>query len=229
MSAGLHDKMSPRWQSVFGHGLTIHHVVVLVAIVAAMACGTAWFIISSGPSAVTPVSAPALPPSTPTSPAVSGSSARGPTSGATSTQVVVDVTGKVRKPGIVALPTGSRVAAALQAAGGPRTGTDLSSVNLARVLVDGEQIVVGLPAAAAPQLPGSSAAGPAGTTPGAMVNLNTATSEQLDELPGVGPVTAKAILDWRTEHGRFTTVEELLEVDGIGDATLADLRDLVTV
>lgn len=136
--------------------------------------------------------------------------------------------GKVRRPGLVTLPTGARVADALRAAGGARPGVDTTALNLARPLVDGEQIVVGIPT-----LAGNPPETPAGSSPTAgvpvLVDLNTATMEQLDTLPGVGPVTAQAILDWRAEHGAFTTVDELLEVDGIGDATLADLRDLVTV
>ncbi len=149
-------------------------------------------------------------------------------------EIVVDVAGKVRRPGIVVLPSGSRVADALQAAGGVRPGVDTAALNLARPLLDGEQVLVGLAplgppdGSATPTGPGTSAT-PAPDGPTALVNLNTATLEQLDTLPGVGPVTGQAILDWRAEHGSFTSVDELLEVDGIGDATLADLRDLVTV
>ncbi|MBS2938673.1 ComEA family DNA-binding protein [Nocardioides sp. J2M5] len=140
-------------------------------------------------------------------------------------EVVVDVAGKVRRPGIAVLPPGSRVVDALEAAGGARRGVDLSSLNLARPLVDGEQILVG---AAAPTPPtGALAPPPAGGGP--LVNLNTADEAALDTLPGVGPVTAGAILAWRTEHGGFTSVDELLEVDGIGEATLADLAPLVTL
>jgi competence protein ComEA len=140
--------------------------------------------------------------------------------------VVVDVAGRVRRPGIVELPAGSRVVDALRAAGGARHGVDTSTLNLARLLVDGEQIVVGLdvPASSAVASPMPTAAGPV-----ASVNLNTATLEQLDTLPGIGPVTAQAILDWRTENGSFTSVDELLEVSGIGDATLADIEAYVYV
>ncbi len=143
-------------------------------------------------------------------------------------EVVVDVAGKVRRPGIVVLPVGSRVADALEAAGGLRPTADTAGLNLARPLQDGEQVLVGLPTVAAPptaptQLPSATSATPT------LVNLNTATMEELDTLPGVGPVTAQSILDWRAEHTAFSSVDELLEVDGIGDATLADLRDLVTV
>lgn len=146
-------------------------------------------------------------------------------SSAAPTEVVVDVAGEVRRPGIVTLPAGSRVHEAIAKAGGLKRGVDTTSLNLARVLVDGEQVLVGveIPAGAS----AGAAVGPA--TPGATVNLNTATLEHLDALPGVGPVTAQHILDWRTEHGSFASVDDLLDVPGIGDKTLADLRDLVTV
>jgi competence protein ComEA len=110
-----------------------------------------------------------------------------------------------------------------------------ASVNLARPLVDGEQVVVlgrgdqpavVAPGGGTPGAPGAGA-GPAGTS--GPVNLNTATLEQLDGLPGIGPVLAQRILDWRTANGRFAAVDELAEVSGIGDATLADLRSVVTV
>jgi competence protein ComEA len=143
--------------------------------------------------------------------------------------LVVDVAGKVRRPGIATLPVGSRVVDALEEAGGVRRGVDLSALNLARLLVDGEQILVGIPppgGVAAPAASGPSA--PDGSA-GPMVNINSATQAQLEELPGVGPVTAEAILQWRTDHGPFTAVDELLEVSGIGDATLAEIAPFVTL
>jgi competence protein ComEA len=142
--------------------------------------------------------------------------------------VMVDVAGKVRRPGVVTLPAGSRVLDALRRAGGARRGVDLSGINLARVLVDGEQILVGVtpaPGLAASVAATSSAAGGSGQ----LVNLNTATMEGLEALPGVGPVTAQKILDWRTAHGSFTSVDELLEIDGIGEKTLADLAPYATL
>jgi len=141
--------------------------------------------------------------------------------------VTVDIAGKVRRPGVATLPAGSRVVDALKRAGGPRGRVDLSGLNLARVLVDGEQILVGRTAQ-----PGGLAAGASTAAPdpsGALVNINTATSEQLETLPGVGPVTAQKILDWRGSHGAFSSVDELLEVDGIGEKTLADLAPHVTL
>lgn len=137
--------------------------------------------------------------------------------------LVIDVEGKVRRPGIVTLPRGSRVHEAIARAGGALEGADTSSINLARVLADGEQIIVGVAAAS-----GAAVGGAPNGVVGGRISLNTATAEQLDTLPGVGPVTANAIVDYRTSHGGFQRVEDLLNVKGIGDATLADLKDQVS-
>lgn len=151
-----------------------------------------------------------------------------PTTAAPGETVTVDVAGRVRRPGIAVLPTGSRVVDALEAAGGARRGVDLSSLNLARVLVDGEQVLVGQPAPAG--VAASAAAGPGGPAgSGPLVNLNLAAQAELETLPDVGPVTAQSIIAWREQHGGFTAVEELLEVDGIGPATLEKLVPHVTV
>ncbi|WP_367049008.1 ComEA family DNA-binding protein [Streptomyces sp. Je 1-332] len=153
-----------------------------------------------------------------------------PAAGAAGARIVVDVSGKVRSPGILRMPAGSRVADALKAAGGVRPGTDTDGLNRARLLIDGEQVVVGapVPPSAAPAEPGAgAAAGPTAGGPAAPVGLNTATAEQLDELPGVGPVLAQHIIDYRTEHGGFRSVDELREVNGIGDKRYADLQNLV--
>jgi len=122
------------------------------------------------------------------------------------------------------------------AAGGPQPGIDLSGLNLARRLVDGEQIAVGVPpapdAAGRPPAGSAAGAGPAGAGPAApagKVDLNTATVAQLDTLPGVGPVTAQHIVEWRTRNGRFARVDQLREIDGIGERRFQQLRDLVTV
>jgi competence protein ComEA len=145
--------------------------------------------------------------------------------------IVVDVSGKVRDPGIHRLPAGSRVEDALRAAGGVRPGTRTDTLNRARFLVDGEQVVVGGPAppagpgGAAGTAPGGSAGTAAG--PPVPVSLNTATLEQLDTLPGVGPVLAQHIIDHRVRNGGFRSVDELREVNGIGDRRFADLRNLV--
>lgn len=148
--------------------------------------------------------------------------------------IVVDVGGKVREPGIHRLPAGSRVADALHAAGGVKPGTNTDGLNRARFLVDGEQVIVGGPATAAgPGAGGAAPGGPAGAAaagaaaPAAPVSLNTATADQLDTLPGVGPVLAQHIIDYRTQHGGFRSVDELREVNGIGDRRFADLRNLV--
>ena len=146
--------------------------------------------------------------------------------------VLVDVVGRVRRQGLVTLPAGSRVADAVRAAGGAARGADLAAVNLARRLIDGEQVLVPQPGQAAAPAGSAPAAGTGGTQvlpSNGVVDLNSATEADLDALPGVGPVLASRILAWRTEHGRFSSVDELAEVSGIGDATLARLRPLVRV
>jgi competence protein ComEA len=141
---------------------------------------------------------------------------------ATATELVVAVSGQVHRPGLVRLPVGSRVADALQAAGGVLPGVDLSSLNLARKLTDGELIAVGVPGV-------SGAAGADTGAPAGKVNLNTATLAQLDTLPGVGPVLGQRIIDFRTKHGGFRSVNDLRQVDGVGDETFGRLKDLVVV
>ncbi|WP_437113315.1 helix-hairpin-helix domain-containing protein [Streptomyces griseoviridis] len=153
-------------------------------------------------------------------------------------EIVVDVSGKVRVPGVRRLPAGSRVADALRAAGGVRPGTSTEGLNRARFLVDGEQVVVGGAGGAGAVSGGGSAGsaggagagavpGAVGGVPGAPVSLNTATADQLDTLPGVGPVLAQHIVDYRTRHGGFRSVDELRQVNGIGDRRFADLKNLV--
>jgi competence protein ComEA len=136
--------------------------------------------------------------------------------------LVVDVEGAVRRPGLVRLPAGSRVADAVARAGGPTRHADRSGFNLAAPVSDGQQVLVpraGSGGAALPSTSGAAAAGP--------VSLSSATAEQLDTLPGVGPVTAQKIIDYRTQHGAFHSVDELDAIPGIGPARLADLRGLV--
>jgi competence protein ComEA len=119
---------------------------------------------------------------------------------------------------------------AVSAAGGPVHGADLSTLNLARVLADGEQVVVGDRSSASPATSTPSPTGSGGQLTGSgRVNLNSATLAELDGLPHIGPVLAQRILDFRTEHGRFASVDELNEVSGIGERTFADLQPLVTV
>lgn len=143
-----------------------------------------------------------------------------------SAELIVHVAGEVAKPGIVTVPAGSRVHEAIEAAGGVAGDPDLSALNLARELTDGEQVLVGADAAATAGEPG--APGQHGA-PGGAINVNTADAATLQELPGVGPVTAAAIIARRTDHGPFRSVDDLLDVKGIGEATLAELRDHVTV
>ncbi len=168
---------------------------------------------------------PAVPPphrgTTPPNPPASGgaSAASAVLAGPSGPEVVVDVAGKVQHPGLRTLPSGSRVADALRLAGGPLPDTETDSVNLARVLTDGEQIVVGAPA------------GLFGTTgqPTAPLSLNHATVDQLDALPGVGPSLAQRITLFRREHGGFRSVDQLRQVSGIGDRKFLDLRPLLTL
>ncbi len=161
-------------------------------------------------------------PVTVAAPAVISSVSAAPTG-----EVVVDVQGAVRRPGLVRLQSGARVADAITAAGGLRPGATTAGLNLARRVTDGEQVLV-LPPGATPP-PAAAAGGAAPATSGGRLDLNLATLEQLDALPGVGPVTAKRILDWRAQHGRFASVDQLREIDGIGDKRFDTLRDLVTV
>ncbi|RST21266.1 ComEA family DNA-binding protein [Streptomyces sp. WAC04770] len=146
-------------------------------------------------------------------------------------EIVVDVAGKVHRPGVQRLPAGSRVADALRAAGGVRAGADVTGLNRARVLMDGEQVRVGLPQAPADRAASGATGGAAGASgpsgPAAPLSLSTATKEQLETLPGVGPVLAQHIIDHRTESGGFRSVDELRQVSGIGDRRFADLRPLV--
>jgi competence protein ComEA len=135
--------------------------------------------------------------------------------------LVVDVVGAVRRPGLYRLPQGSRVADAVARAGGATRHADIALVNLAAPLADGTQVVVPVRATVA----SGGASSP--STPAGPVHLNTATLEQLDALPGVGPVTAQKILDYRQQHGAFSSVDELDAIPGIGPARLDQLRKLV--
>lgn len=174
-------------------------------------------------------------------------------SGPVPAPLVVSVVGLVHRPGLVTLRSSARVADAIAAAGGTRQGADTVSLNLAQVVRDGDQILIGYsgpegqmalrsaviaasgatsgvttPTGAGGSV-GGGAAPSGGASPGSLVNLNAASESELDALPGVGPVTARAIIDWRGRNGGFTSVDQLGEVDGIGPARLAKLRALVTV
>jgi competence protein ComEA len=160
---------------------------------------------------------------TPAAPLPPPPAAEAGVSGLPSSRVVVDVVGAVRRPGLYRLVQGSRIADAVTRAGGTTRKADLAQLNLAAPLADGEQIVV---PRRGPQ-PTASGNGSPASAASAPVQLSTATLEQLDSLPGVGPVTAQKILDYRQEHGAFRSVDELDAVPGIGAKRLDQLRDLV--
>jgi competence protein ComEA len=178
------------------------------------------------------------------SPSPSPSPSAGPGPSAEPDQpVVVSVVGLVHTPGLVTLAPGARIADALKAAGGTKDGADTIGLNMARQVTDGEQIVVGMvPPKGQPTVLGSSVTscsavpgapgavpGPARPAPAKVINLNTATMQQLDALPGVGPATAAAIVAWRDAKGKFSNVDQLAEIDGIGPSRLKKLRPLVRV
>ncbi len=135
--------------------------------------------------------------------------------------LVVDVVGAVRRPGLLRLAKGARIADAVARAGGATGRADLAQVNLAAPLADGEQVVVPARGSVA------SSVSAAGTPSAGPVHLSTATAEQLDALPGIGPVTAQKIIDYRTQHGTFSSVDELDAIPGIGPAKIDQLRGLV--
>jgi competence protein ComEA len=189
--------------------------------------------LASATSATSPADS-TQPPLTPggslTSPRAAPTDAGGHNAGPVgSPLLVVDVAGKVHRPGVYRLIPGARVEDAVRAAGGVLGGVDPVTVNLARKLVDGEQVLIGVAGGGAAANAGSTDPGlaPAGGT--GPLDLNSATLAQLDGLPGVGPVLAQHILDWRTGHGRFDSVDQLNSVSGIGDSKFADLKPLVTV
>ncbi len=205
------------------------HLAAVAVVLLVGVASTAW---AAFRAHTTPV--PAVP-----SPVVSVTQPE-PTAGAAPSQspspvpeIQVHVLGAVASPGVVTLPQGARVHEAVAAAGGMRSRARPGDLNLAAVVADGSQVVIGDSSSPGGALNGSdpetasSVAG--GTETGGAVDLNNATAEQLQTLPGVGPVTASNIIDWRTENGRFKSVTELTEVSGIGPKTLARLQDRVTV
>lgn len=213
-----------------------------LAIVAALAVlVTVFTLLRDRPAPVMSAKLPPVEKASTASPKSSASPSAGP-----DRPVVVSVVGLVRTPGLVTLAPGARIADAVQAAGGATNGADTTGLNMARPLADGEQIVVGLaPVSGQPTALGSSVVAGATPTsrtpaprpgpgsvkpkPGEVVDLNTATVEELDALPGVGPVTAAAIVAWRQANGKFTSVDQLADVEGIGPARLDKLRALVRV
>jgi competence protein ComEA len=220
---------------------------IALAVVAALAVlVTVFTLIRDRPAPVMSAKLPPVEKASTASPRSSASPGAGQPAGP-DRPVVVSVVGLVHTPGLVTLAPGARIADALQAAGGPVNGADTIGLNMARPVGDGEQIVVGLaPVSGQPTALGSSVAsgsaqvsgapGPAAPASGTVkpkagevLDLNTATVEQLDALPGVGPVTAAAIVSWRQANGKFTSVDQLADVDGIGPARLDKLRPLVRV
>jgi competence protein ComEA len=188
--------------------------LLLVGAAVVVAAVAAWFLLRQPPG-----------PSAEAAMAPVGSAAGAPTSTTAPSTVVAHAAGAVAKPGVYSLPAGARVQDLLAAAGGAAPGADLDRINLAAPVADGSQVYVPREGEAVP----SGAGGSAASTPSGPLDLNTATLEQLDALPGVGPATAQAILDAREKVGRFASVDDLLDVRGIGPAKLEGLRDLVTV
>jgi competence protein ComEA len=179
------------------------------------------------------VDRPVAEPAPPLVAVASGRSSSQPSPEEHPTHIVVSVVGRVANPGLVTLPDGSRVADAVRAAGGALPETDMGTLNLARKLSDGEQVPVGVSPPLDQSADSASTAHPTGSgsrvRPTGKISLNTATTDQLRGLPGVGPVTAQRILEWRVRHGRFTAITQLREIGGIGEARFARLKDLVTL
>ncbi len=217
--------------SVHGIGQTVGflraHLGVLV-VVLAVALGFAVFQVTRSHAESIPVPVETAAAGTP-EPAVSASPTPPPT-------VRVHVIGSVQRPGVVTLPEGSRVVDVVEAAGGFAADADPADLNLAAPVPDGSQVLIGHTGQAKGELraPGTTGASgattlPKGSAAATQLDLNTATAEQLDGLPGVGPVTAQRILSWRDAHGRFSRVEELQEVDGIGPKTYSQIAPHVRV
>jgi competence protein ComEA len=217
-----------RWPAVLRTAQVVparRAIAAAVAVMVATAAITALVISRQRPRA-SPVAAP---PIVTSGTAISATASSTAPTAARATEIVVAVVGRVRRPGLLTLPTGARVDDALRKAGGVLPGVDTTSLNLARVLHDGEQITVG--GTAAPAAPSATPVlgGSDDETTAGPVNLNAATAADLDALPGVGPVIAQRIVDYRAQHGMFTSVDQLGDVAGIGDSTLERLRPLVTI
>jgi competence protein ComEA len=225
IGAWVQDRLPPWAQGIASAGagsLLAAAVVVLAIVVAAVVL---WHHRSSAPATPSYVSGASSGSCSSAFPDPSTSSASG--GFADPTSIVVDVGGRVRKPGLVTLPSGSRVADAITAAGGPLHHREIAQLDLAARVTDGQLLLVGVPSAGA-GAGGVADPGDASTpSSAAPIDLNSATLEQLETLPGVGPVTGQKIIDWRTAHSGFTTMQQLQQVSGIGPATYAELAPLV--
>ena len=194
----------------------------LVIVVAATLLGAGFWYVRSLPRPVD-ISAPA----DAVSPVVSPVAGLTVSPSPSPASIIVDVAGWVRRPGVYEFVSGDRVIDAVNRAGGARNGADLTSLNLAAPLADGTQIVVPRPGATSAPGTSTSDSGTAGGT--ALININTASETELEALPGVGPVTAAAIIDYRTQNGPFSAVDDLIDVSGIGPSTLEQIRPFATV
>ncbi len=214
--------------------LSRRQIIAYVAVaVVVVALGVRYLVLprDAGPSAAEAVVlAPVA------SPSAATAVAEGSPAATAAPDVMVYVCGAVRSPGVVRLPDGARVTDALEMAGGPTAKAELAAVNLAAPVSDGQQILVperGAAVAVAPAsggATGSSAAGASGAAaPGALIDINSASLEELDTLDGVGPSTAQKIIDYRAANGGFKTIEEIKNVPGIGDAKFAAMQDSITV
>lgn len=212
------------WVRWVGVGRLVGSAVVVLAVLA----GAYWLV--RPPAATTESKLPYASKTTPTGsvPAATTPGVPGPTTSSMPTQIVVHVAGAVAMPGVHLLPAGARTIEAVAAAGGLTADANADAVNLAAPVVDGQRVYVPR-VGEVPPVVADSGNSPGATTPNGPVNLNTATADDLDSLPGVGPSTAAAILAHREQHGPFATVDDLAEVRGIGPAKLEALRGLVTV
>jgi competence protein ComEA len=220
----------PAWSHPAVHRVRLTTVLTLSAILVAGVVVGVKALHRPGPSYPSSYSTSAVAPQSDSGPSTAASPDPAAAVESVAASIVVDVGGRVRKPGLVTLPANARVADALAAAGGPLHHKEIATLDLAARVSDGQLLLVGEPAAAAATTAGSASADgsdDSGAAP-APVSLSAATIDALETLPGVGPVTAQKIIDWRTAHGGFTSVEQLQQVSGIGPTRYAELSPLVT-
>lgn len=210
------------WTQWVGTGRIVTTAVAVLAVAAG-----GWWLLRT-PSPPTEAGLPYAATTTSPSPASSAGATTVTAAVESPAEVVVHVAGAVAEPGVYELPSGARVHNAIEAAGGALPRADPAALNLAALLVDGERIYVPRPGESVPLPTSGAGSGSADATPGA-VDVNRATVDQLDELPGIGPATAAAIVDHREQNGPFATVDDLEAVRGIGPAKLEAIRDLVSV